>query len=260
MLTDVDQKQLSSLSREANHIDPAVGLRAAAALRRVAEQLELEHVRRARAHGWSWREIAAHAEPHQASRPPQVRRPRRRRLLMLEQFTPEARAALESTTGLRDRARPQLHRHRAPLARAHRRRRRGRRRAAHRTRRDPRRGRTRDPIPAGLARHRRARPCARSASTHRRSTTGARTARRRREDRRADRRYEPDANVPLQLSRVTPRTRTVLEMAEHTRADERHVRRPLGGDARRGRRSRRDRVGAARRVASGVASRSGRDR
>ncbi len=56
---EVDQKQLSSLSREANHIDPAVGLRAAAALRRVAEQLELEHVRRARVQGWSWREIAA---------------------------------------------------------------------------------------------------------------------------------------------------------------------------------------------------------
>jgi hypothetical protein len=58
MLTVVDPKQLSSLSRAANHADPAVGLRAAAALRRVAEQLELEHVRRARAAGWSWREIA----------------------------------------------------------------------------------------------------------------------------------------------------------------------------------------------------------
>ena len=54
----MDQQQLSSLSREANHADPAIGLRAAAALRRVAEQLELEHVRRARAQGWSWREIA----------------------------------------------------------------------------------------------------------------------------------------------------------------------------------------------------------
>jgi hypothetical protein len=54
----VDQKQLTSLSREANNADPAIGLRAAAALRRVADQLELEHVRRARARDWSWREIA----------------------------------------------------------------------------------------------------------------------------------------------------------------------------------------------------------
>ncbi len=70
--------------------------------------------------------------------------------------------------------------------------------------------------------------------------------------------YEPDATVPLPFSRVTARTRTVLDMAEHARADERHLRRPFGGDARRGRRSRRGRVGAARRVASGVASRSER--
>jgi DNA-binding NarL/FixJ family response regulator len=55
---DVDRKQLSSLSREATNADPAIGLRAAAVLRKVAEQLELEHVRRARARGWSWREIA----------------------------------------------------------------------------------------------------------------------------------------------------------------------------------------------------------
>jgi hypothetical protein len=54
----MDRKELSSLGRDATAADPAVGLRAAAALRRVAEQLELEHVKRARQLGWSWREIA----------------------------------------------------------------------------------------------------------------------------------------------------------------------------------------------------------
>lgn len=39
--------------------DPAEGLRAVASLRRLVEQLELLHVRRARGEGWSWQEIAA---------------------------------------------------------------------------------------------------------------------------------------------------------------------------------------------------------
>jgi hypothetical protein len=38
--------------------DPAVGLRAVAALRRLVEQLEELQVRNARDHGWSWAEIA----------------------------------------------------------------------------------------------------------------------------------------------------------------------------------------------------------
>jgi hypothetical protein len=54
----VDQREVAALGREATGTDPALGLHAAAALRRVAEELELEHVRRARALGWSWREIA----------------------------------------------------------------------------------------------------------------------------------------------------------------------------------------------------------
>jgi hypothetical protein len=57
-LTNVERAQLASLGRDATAADPAIGLRASAALRRVAEQLELEHVRRARELGWSWREIA----------------------------------------------------------------------------------------------------------------------------------------------------------------------------------------------------------
>ena len=39
--------------------DPAEGLRAVASLRRLVEQLERLHVRRARSLGWSWQEIAA---------------------------------------------------------------------------------------------------------------------------------------------------------------------------------------------------------
>jgi len=39
--------------------DPAVGLRAVAAMRRLTEQLEDLQVARARELGWSWAEIAA---------------------------------------------------------------------------------------------------------------------------------------------------------------------------------------------------------
>jgi len=39
--------------------DPATGLRAVAALRTLAEQLESLHVDRARRLGWSWAQIAA---------------------------------------------------------------------------------------------------------------------------------------------------------------------------------------------------------
>ena len=37
--------------------DPALGLRAAGALRRLAEQVEASHVRLARERGWSWEQI-----------------------------------------------------------------------------------------------------------------------------------------------------------------------------------------------------------
>lgn len=37
--------------------DPAVGLRAVGALRRLAEQLEAVHVASAREQGWSWEQI-----------------------------------------------------------------------------------------------------------------------------------------------------------------------------------------------------------
>jgi hypothetical protein len=37
--------------------EPAIGLRAAVALRRLAEQVESRHVRLARHQGWSWEQI-----------------------------------------------------------------------------------------------------------------------------------------------------------------------------------------------------------
>ena len=49
---------MSELAEVVGSRDPAEGLQAVAALRRLLEQLEDVHVRNARAAGWSWREIA----------------------------------------------------------------------------------------------------------------------------------------------------------------------------------------------------------
>ncbi len=46
------------LAEAASGQDPAAGLRAARALRDLAERLEALQVSNARAHGWSWQEIA----------------------------------------------------------------------------------------------------------------------------------------------------------------------------------------------------------
>jgi DNA-directed RNA polymerase specialized sigma24 family protein len=46
------------LAEAANGQDPAEGLRAVRALRDLAERLENLQVTNARAHGWSWQEIA----------------------------------------------------------------------------------------------------------------------------------------------------------------------------------------------------------
>ncbi|MEU2719325.1 hypothetical protein ACFW4X_07020 [Streptomyces smyrnaeus] len=46
-------------AQAALHGDPAVGLRAVAALRRLTEGLEALQVERARSQGWSWDEIGA---------------------------------------------------------------------------------------------------------------------------------------------------------------------------------------------------------
>ena len=47
-----------ALQEDAASPDPAVGLRAAAALRRLAEQLEATQVMSARRAGWSWQDVA----------------------------------------------------------------------------------------------------------------------------------------------------------------------------------------------------------
>lgn len=46
------------LAEAASGRDPAAGLRAVRAMRELTERLELLQVRNARAHGWSWQEIA----------------------------------------------------------------------------------------------------------------------------------------------------------------------------------------------------------
>ncbi len=45
------------VAQQLRSTDPAVGLRAVAALRRLAEQLEAVHVAAARERGWSWEQI-----------------------------------------------------------------------------------------------------------------------------------------------------------------------------------------------------------
>jgi DNA-directed RNA polymerase specialized sigma24 family protein len=50
--------QARKLATETASKDPAVGLRAVAALRKLLERLEAIQVRNARQHGWSWQDIA----------------------------------------------------------------------------------------------------------------------------------------------------------------------------------------------------------
>jgi hypothetical protein len=57
MLTAVEETL--ELAEGAASDDPEVGLRAAAALRVLAERLEMLQVSNARALGWSWQQIAA---------------------------------------------------------------------------------------------------------------------------------------------------------------------------------------------------------
>lgn len=60
MLTVMSGAPRPDLLAEGSDPDPAVGLRAVASLRRLAEQLELLQVQHARTLGWSWTEIAGH--------------------------------------------------------------------------------------------------------------------------------------------------------------------------------------------------------
>jgi hypothetical protein len=51
--------ETKQLADDASSRDPAVGLRAVRALRDLADRLEDLQVGNARAHGWSWQDIAA---------------------------------------------------------------------------------------------------------------------------------------------------------------------------------------------------------
>ena len=53
-------REARDVAGDATSSDPKVGLRAVAALRRLADSLEALQVRRARKQGWSWQEIARH--------------------------------------------------------------------------------------------------------------------------------------------------------------------------------------------------------
>ncbi len=48
---------LTTTAHAAADVDPATGLRAIAALRRLIDDLEHRQVQRARAEGWSWQQI-----------------------------------------------------------------------------------------------------------------------------------------------------------------------------------------------------------
>jgi hypothetical protein len=50
--------QATDLARDVDSKDPATGLRAVVALRRLLEQLERLQVENARSRGWSWQAIA----------------------------------------------------------------------------------------------------------------------------------------------------------------------------------------------------------
>jgi hypothetical protein len=58
MLTTMTTRTATDLAGDLDSTDPAVGLRAVAALSRLLEQLEALHVRNARSKGWSWQDIA----------------------------------------------------------------------------------------------------------------------------------------------------------------------------------------------------------
>jgi hypothetical protein len=57
MMTTTTETQ--RLAESVDSADPAVGLRAVAALRELLERLEALHVTNARERGWSWQEIGA---------------------------------------------------------------------------------------------------------------------------------------------------------------------------------------------------------
>ncbi|MCO6003607.1 RNA polymerase subunit sigma-70 [Actinoallomurus purpureus] len=54
-----DDSPAAALARQVTNKDPAIGLQAVVALRRLLEELERLHVDSAREQGWTWQSIAA---------------------------------------------------------------------------------------------------------------------------------------------------------------------------------------------------------
>ncbi|MFE0021124.1 helix-turn-helix domain-containing protein [Amycolatopsis sp. NPDC059021] len=54
-----EEPSATALAAEVTNKDPAVGLQAVAALRRLLDELERLHVDNARDQGWTWQHIAA---------------------------------------------------------------------------------------------------------------------------------------------------------------------------------------------------------
>ncbi len=57
MSSQTDRVNRSDVASGLGSADPAVGLRAVGALRRLAEQVEAQQVAAARGQGWSWEQI-----------------------------------------------------------------------------------------------------------------------------------------------------------------------------------------------------------
>jgi DNA-directed RNA polymerase specialized sigma24 family protein len=57
-MTETALTETNELVRSLDSADPATGLRAVAALRRLVERLEALQVDNARSRGWSWQDIA----------------------------------------------------------------------------------------------------------------------------------------------------------------------------------------------------------
>jgi hypothetical protein len=85
------------IAEGASSKDPEVGLRAAAALRALAERLELLQVENARELGWSWQDIASVSVS--PSKPFITERPPDREAMMFGRFTDDARGWSSSLSG-----------------------------------------------------------------------------------------------------------------------------------------------------------------
>jgi hypothetical protein len=105
----MDSGEAVHTARDAANGDPAVGLRAVAALRRLTERLEALQVDSARRRGWSWDEIGAalgvsrQAVHKKHAKRPEPRTGRRTETQAGPQTGPQAAARTEKRTGRAER-------------------------------------------------------------------------------------------------------------------------------------------------------------